>query len=210
MAAYDLITLAQAKDYLNIGVASADTTQDVWLQSVLSAVSDYVERYCQRKFAVQSVANEIYDGDGTETLQLNYWPLVQLSTATTPSTADKLAAVQFRSDPDGSWTDLTDNVNWILTNPRWTHIALYSGVFLSGVQNIRLNYKAGYSTVPQDLQLLALEAVAITWKESNRGGGRLAEVSSNSNIGGYSVSNTLKDLDPKWKKVLDRYRVGSI
>lgn len=211
VAAWDLITFAQAKAYLNIGVAAADTNQDVWLQEIISDISAEIELYCKRKFAIQSVSNEIYNGNGENRLLVNYWPVTQLSTETTPTDAQKLAAVQYRNDPDSAWTDIETDVDHILFNERWPWLQLCDEVFPSGVQNVRLSYKAGYSTIPQDLKQVCLEMVAIEWKESNRSGVALLGETSKTNSGlGITQTRTLKDMDPRWKKVLDRYRVPTI
>lgn len=217
VAAWDLITFAQAKAYLNIGVQSADTAQDVWLQEVLTDISAEVELYCNRKFAVQSVSNEIYDGDSWRVskdrrrLRTNYFPITQLSTEATPSDAQKLASVQYRNDPDSAWTDIETDVDHILINARWDYIELYDEAFPRGVQNILLSYKTGYSTVPQDLKMVCLEMTAMKWKESNRSNiGLLGESSKTTTGMSTTTTRQLLDLNDKWKRVLNRYRLVTV
>jgi len=211
VAAWDLLTFADVKDYLNIGVASADTAQDVWLQEVLSDVSRDIEISCRRKIAVQSITGEIYDGSswrsqGTNRIYTVYAPITQLSTEGTPSDAQKLASVQYRDDPDSAWTDLVTDVDHLIIGP--DYIEAYDAFFPLGSKNIKLSYKAGYSTIPQDLKMVCLEMVAMVWKESNRSGiGLLGESSKSSSGLGSSVTRSLMDLNPRWEKVLGRYRM---
>jgi hypothetical protein len=215
-AAWDLLTVAQAKAYLNIGVAATDTSQDDWLQEIISDLSAEVEYYCKRKFAIQSISNEIYDGDSWcvdyngARIHVNYFPITQLSTATTPAGSDILAAVQYRNDPDSSWTNIETDTDHIFINSKWDYIELYDEVFPSGKQNIRLNYKAGYSTIPQDIKRIALEMTAMMWKESNRNKGLLGESNKSDSGYGQTLTSTLIDLKPQWAKVLNRYRIPMV
>lgn len=283
VAAWDIITFAQAKAYLNIGVAAADTAQDVWLQEVISDISAEIELYCKRKFAVQQIAGEIYDGDGWQVngsrIYSNYYPITaigpytsgtlaettgtitrttgsfladgwevgmtgtivdaganngvtftvtvvvaltltvsQTLTAVTPaiasvlnaSTATKLLSVADRTDPDTAWAAIETDIDHIFTNPLWDYIELYDEIFNGGVQNIKLTYRAGYSTIPQDLKVVALEMVAMMWKESNRGSGLLGESNRTTSGLGQSYTKSLIDLKPQWVKVLNRYRIPMV
>ena len=214
-AAWDLIVVADAKDYLNIG--SSDTNQDAWLQEIISDLSAEAELYCKRKFAVQSVADEIYDGlswrvsEDRRRISTVYFPVTQLSTQATPSDAQKLAAVQYRNDPDSSWTDIETDVDHIFFNPRWDYIELYDEAFPYGVQNIRLSYKAGYSTVPQDLKIVCLEMTAMMWKESNRSSqGILGMSTTTDSYQGGAATKTFRDMKPLWAKTLNRYRIRTV
>ena len=211
VAAWDLLTFADVKDYLNIGVAVADTNQDVWLQEVLSDISRQIEISCRRKIAVQSISGEIYDGSswrtqGTNRIYTVYAPITQLSTETTPSDAQKLASVQYRDDPDDTWTDLVTDVDHLIVGP--DYIEAYGAFFPLGSKNIKLSYKAGYSTIPQDLKMVCLEMVAMVYKESNRSSqGILGMATTTDTYAGGAATKAFRDLSPKWEKVLDRYRM---
>lgn len=202
LSAYAIPTLNQVKNYLKLdtGVTTADTILETWID----ATSLSIEQYCNRKFAVQSVTNEIYDGDGSDTLWLRYWPLTQLSTQSTPSDAQKLAAVQYRTDPDSSWTDIEDDVDHIFTDLNWPFIKLYETVFPAGERNIRLNYKAGYSPVPGDVLIVAIEMAAMMWKESSQSNDARLGL-ANSSYQGFN--NGFLDMNSRWRTILDRYKL---
>ena len=202
VSAYAIPTLQEVKDFLGINNFDSDSILETWIDRV----SYGIERFTNRKIAVQSVTNEIYDGDGTDTLYVRYWPVTQLSTETTPSDAQKLAALQYRNDVDSSWTDLEDDVDHILYDASWPFIMLSEGTFPSGVRNLKLSYKAGYSVIPGDIWQVAVEMVADFWDKSKRPGapGKLGLASrSHQN---YSIS--YNNLRPEWREILLRYQLG--
>lgn len=208
VSAYAIPTLAQVKNFLNIGVSATDTTQDTVLEGWIDQCSYEIETYCNRKFAVQSVASEIHDGDSSNILYPKYSPVTQISTVTTPADADKLAAIQYRTSPDGSWTNLLTNVNNIFTDLDWLYIKLYGTVFPAGERNILVSYKAGYSTLPGDIVRVAIEMVAMYWKRSNYSSlGWLGKGSKSDSGSGLTFSESLLDMGPGWKAVLESYRV---
>jgi hypothetical protein len=72
MAAKDLITLARAYQQLS-GVSGVDAT----LQTLITAVSDFIEKYCRRDF-VSTVYDEIYNGNGARRLLLRQYPVISV------------------------------------------------------------------------------------------------------------------------------------
>lgn len=201
VAAYAIVTLQEVKDYLKIAGGESDSLLEGWIDRT----SYSIESYTGRKFKVQDVSNEIYDGDGTDTLFLRYWPLTQFSTEDSPTDAQKLAAVQYRNAPDGDWTDIDDNASHLLTDSRWPFIKLYDTTFSYGERNVRLSYRAGYSVIPGDVWIVALEMVADFWQKSRQGGEARLGISSQ---GRESYSTTFLELEPRWRKVLDLYRIS--
>jgi hypothetical protein len=203
VAAYAIPSLAEVKSYLKIGDTTSDTILEVWIDRV----SHGIEKYCQRKFAVQSITSEIHDGMGDERLYVNFWPVTQLSTETTPNAAQKLAALQFRDTPDDAWEDIEDDVDHIFLNADRPYIELYDRFFPLGRQNIRISYKAGFTVIPGEVWQVALEMVAEMWNNSKQSGqDRLGR--STRSMGQFTDS--FRSLRPEWKEVLERYRVYSI
>ena len=202
LSAYAIPTLQEVKDFMGINNYESDSILEKWIDNV----SYSIEKYTNRKIAVQSVSNEIYDGDGTDTLFLRYWPLTQLSTETSPTDAQKLAAVQYRATPDDDWADIETDVDHILTDTNWPFLKLYDQIFPEGYRNIRLNYKAGYSTIPGDIWMVAVQMVADFWEQSKRPGAQ-----SRLGISARSHQNqslTYTSLKPEWREVLKRYQVS--
>jgi hypothetical protein len=73
MATKDLITLARAYQALQ-GVSNVDSL----LSTLITAVSDAVEKYCKRRF-ISTTYDELYSGDGDRRLMLRQYPLQQVN-----------------------------------------------------------------------------------------------------------------------------------
>ena len=71
MAAKDLITLARAKQDIQ---AITDSSQDALLATLITALSDAVEKYCRRRF-VSTARDELYNGTGDRRLLLREYPV---------------------------------------------------------------------------------------------------------------------------------------
>jgi hypothetical protein len=69
MAAKDLITLARAYQDLQ-GVSG----QDALLGTLITAISDAIEKYCRRRFVTASF-DELYDGTGDRRMLLRQYPI---------------------------------------------------------------------------------------------------------------------------------------
>jgi hypothetical protein len=198
---YDLVSLTVVKEYLKIG----DTNADTFLQRWISLVSRAVEEYTGKKIAAQTVSGEILSGDGTRFLRTRYWPILRLDGTTD---AQKLANLQYRDDPDSAWTDIETDIDHVFIYPDepW-QIELYDEIFPWGYRNIKVSYVAGYTTVPEPLQRLCVEQVAMVWKEANKSGiFRLGESSESDSVGGVAHTKNFLDLGARWKTVLDSYR----
>jgi hypothetical protein len=71
MALKDLITVARAK----LAISSiTDASQDGLIQSLVTSVSDAIEKWCRRRF-VSRAWDELYNGNGERRLLLRQYPL---------------------------------------------------------------------------------------------------------------------------------------
>lgn len=216
VSSYALVTLDEVKDYLALG--ASDNAKDTWLEQQIDIVSASIEGYCNRKFAVQEISSEIRDGNGRCKIRPLYFPIVQLSIATTPANADILASVQTRVDVDSAWTDIETNVNHIvINNPlpnRVTeqtsyNIELLNGVFTEGKQNIKLVYKSGESDSSKyaEVKGVAIEMVVWRHKQSSQGNSLLGISTKSQSVSGANGNTSFLDMKREWKEVLNRYRV---
>ena len=203
LAAYAIPTLQEVKDYLKISIHDSDAILETWINHASSSI----EQYTNRKIVVQSVSGEIYDGDGSDTLFVRYWPVTQLSTESAPTTAQKLASLQYRNGPDEAWTDIETDIDHIFIDVNWPFIKLYEQTFPKGMRNVKISYKAGFSTIPGDIWRVSVEMVADMWNQSKHG---TSDRLGKSTVSIQSSSTTYKDLKPEWEKVLDYYRVRPV
>jgi hypothetical protein len=71
VAAKDLITLSRAKQNIQ---SITDTSQDALLNTLITAVSEAIEKYCRRRF-VSAAFDELYNGNGDRRLLLREYPV---------------------------------------------------------------------------------------------------------------------------------------
>jgi hypothetical protein len=71
MAAKDLITLARAKQDIQ---SITDSSQDSLLNTLITAASEAIEKYCRRRF-VSTAWDELYSGGGDRRLLLRQYPI---------------------------------------------------------------------------------------------------------------------------------------
>lgn len=207
-----IVTLAEVKTQMK--VENSNTALDTELEGYINDVSSAIELYTKRKIVSQSISDELHDGDGSMFLYPRYYPIQQLSTESSPTDAQKLASLQYRDTPDSSWTDIETDIDHIFLttgdDSDRPYIELYDTFFPVGRRNIKISYKAGYTTVPADLKRIALEMVQMIWNEAKRGNDWLGQGNINASQSGNNYSTTLINLDKRWKSVLDRYRVPSV
>jgi hypothetical protein len=198
MAAYDIVALADVRNYLD--KKSGDTADDTFLSSLITIASGSIERFIGGPVKEQTFSDEIYDGDGKDVLFLRNTPITSLKT---PAVGD----VQYRNAPDQNWLTLEATLAYILVKPDKPYaLFLYANYFYEGQSNIKVSYKAGYTIIPDDIVRVCLEMIAIMFKESNQGEGRLGRSSVSTNSGGVSGTDSFVDLLERHKKVLTRYR----
>lgn len=193
-----IITLANARTYLKI--ATSDTTQDSFIEFLINIVSSKIETYTRSKFALQTFTGEIYDGSGKQKQYVRNLPINSLANSA-------ISDVQYRTNPSSSWQDLETTLSYILIKQDMPfYIYLYSNVFPADCQNIKLNYKAGYTNIPGEISQVCLEMVAEIYKQSNVGNARLGINSKSVSTGtGATGSDSYIELETKHKNILQQF-----
>jgi hypothetical protein len=211
-ATYDIDTLANVKVFMGIG--AADATRDVLLQTLISSWSGYIESETGRTFKVRDVTGEILDGNGREKIRPKKIPIYQPYLSTDSTDALKLAAIQTRVDIDTAWADLEDDLTqfWVNTpelreeSDNNTHnIEFATETFPDGKRTVKLNYQPGYATMPGDILIVFYQMVQREYAKSKAGDNQLAQTNLNDSRSNINIS--IEDLMPKWRQVLERYRV---
>ena len=212
-----IISLADVKDFLKIGVNAADTTQDDFLQTWINYVSSELEGITgiNNKVKVQDVASEITNGTGRTKLRTLYYPIYAIGVAASTTDVAKLASVQYRDDVDSAWTDIETDIDHILINtPDIFHVSeqntynieLSDATFPAGQKNIKVSYQAGWSSIPAAIVMVALEKVSDVYKQSSRGGSRFGLNSFSESEGMGSKNTNYKDLTKRHEEMLKPFR----
>jgi hypothetical protein len=177
-----LATLTQVKEYIG---NSADNTDDALLTRLITAVSEQIERSCNRVFG-STVYSEARDGNGLDFMVFSNRPVITVSSITVdgvtiPQSTNHAAA------------------GWVLASG-WK-VALRGGyTFRQGIQNVSMIYTAGFASVPADVVQACCLLVGLAYKERDRMG------IDSKTIGGENISFTKDDVPPSVQAVIHNYR----
>lgn len=152
-----LVTLDDAKTAL--GIPLDDTTHDAALAQSIDAVSRAVNNYCDRVFAVQGYRDQLRDACGWlgEPVITRQYPIV----------------VNSEGVP---LVEITENGG--VLDPTYLEVypetgAIYrldgsGGQYAWGVSLLVIDYTAGFTTIPSDVQGAALEWLTVRWGSAGR------------------------------------------
>lgn len=121
-----LTTRDRVKAYLNL----SDTTWDTVIDDEIDAVSQAIEKHCNRTFGLATLTAEKIDGDGTEELQLRF-PVVSITSISNDGTS-VVVTTNYELYSSTGLVVLTDGTVWT-----------------SGRKKITITYRYGYDQ--QDL-----------------------------------------------------------
>jgi hypothetical protein len=136
----------------------------------------------------QTNYSELRSGTGKPTLTLRNYPIVAVSSV--KINGDEIATTQL-SDFSSKGIKFDDR-----------QLIGQNVIFKCGNSNILIEYTAGYTVVPVDIQQACIEMVANRWK--NMRGDRLG-VSSKS-LAGESISFSQKDMTSSTREYLSSYK----
>ena len=192
----DLVTLSDYKDAEGIG----SPKDDLRISRIIPSVSELVKTYCANTFV------DFVSSDKTEEFDI-YWDTyaVQL----TESPVISITSVQERSGYDQSYTTLTTGAYEFYLDKRTDSVIRTneSGSRLNwkhGVGAVKVVYRAGYSSTPNDLKLAVFDLVTYYLKDEHK---------ERRTLGGASIQNqsssTQRDnvaFPDHIKRVLDLYK----
>lgn len=190
--AYSLTTVSKVKTYLGISVSTWDSVLEelvndctVWLENEMGG---------RRIFNDASDATEYHDGGdstgyGKRSLFLKRFPIASVT------------SISYRSGTPGTpvWVAYTADDYERIDNEGTLHFLFTLPV---GRQNIKVVYKAGYTTIPHDLNLACQKLVA---KEFDK---RKSQGIKSEGIGGANVTWN-EEIDPSIQRVINKYRLFS-
>lgn len=190
-----LISLTDLKAYLSADTGDeflTDTSTDNELERLINSASLYANRYTGVDLLSRE-HTEYYDGDGTNTLFLDNFPV-------TTAVAD----LDLWIDTDREYND-DDKIasgNIILYSSTGK-VVVEDTVFSRGPQSVKITYTAGYSlaNVPADLAYAIKLICAAMWKKKKD---KLVTITS-VNMEGSSISLTEKDIPVLATDILDEF-----
>ena len=174
-----IITTAQYKAYAGI----TDSNSDTILGKFCDGVTSFINQYCNRNFLHQTY--DVYlNGNDNYYLRNLQRPITEVTAITIDDTA--LDLTEEAAD---------DNYYW------WAEGKIYyGGGFSEGIKNVRLQYKAGYTTMPEDLIEAAYLIISAMWEKQGK-----TTALSEGTPSGFSKSFTELEIPQLAKEILDRY-----
>ena len=182
MAAGDLTTLANVKAYLSPPLAT--TADDALLSRLITAASQFIQSWLNRTIASASYT-DTRNGTGGMRLFLRNRPVTAIASVT----VDGVAIAASSPAPTGAGYLFDDS-----------SVYLVGHCFTKGVQNVVIQYSAGYAAVPPEIEQACIAFVVLRYKERDR----IGQVSKN--LAGEVVSFQQKDMPPDVATLLDQYR----
>lgn len=144
----DLTTLAAAKAW--ISTAAMSSVDDNTLQAAITAASQYfLNKVGRPSMSTVSSFNQRYNGNGNQQL----FPLQDPIVSVTSLTVSGRAYVESDGVAPGYLIDSSQK-----------SLYLISAVFVRGIQNVVINYSAGFTAVPQDVATSVNMLVAQIYK----------------------------------------------
>lgn len=181
----DLITLSEYKTYKKI----TKTENDDQLNLIIASISALVKTYCGHSFTDYYSTNKveyINIEPSQHAILLNEWPIKEVVSIETIET-------------DNSYSLL--DTSYYFVDKAIDTIFMRSGYWPQGYGSVRITYKAGYQTTPEEVKIATLDLVSHYFKE---------EFKERKAIGSTSIDNGTYFSSSKWPshivRVLDLYR----
>lgn len=183
----NLVTKTEYKTYAGI----SSTTQDAEIDLLIPKVSELIKSYCRRSF-IDGLDDMLVDrtSGGFNQIILREAPVSQI------------ISVERSLDYGNTYTELVEFTDWVLDMETSMITSLSNLGFEKLINGYKVNYYAGYETVPEDLKLAVMDLV--TYYRKNDG-----SVHNNRTPGGGGsvqleyIMNT--NFPAHIKRVLDLY-----
>lgn len=181
----NLTTLTKVKNYLGI----SGTDEDTLLNELISGASGAIENFCNRILG-EATYTEHHDGRGKSSVVLKQFPVVSVT------------SVHDDIDRDFEVGDLVDADNYIVDMVAGMVMLKSNATFADGILNVKVVYRAGYSTIPESVDLACQIWVAAFYNRLKDG----ADGFASENIGGIAQAFLNISMPENVKALILPYR----
>lgn len=181
-----LCGLTLVKDYLEI----TDIAGDTLISELISGHSAFVENYCSRSFAASSYLSEKFslESDLVSKIKTKHYPII--SVASLIDNGATIPVTDYQVDKETGIIELKEAA---ITQ------SIYGRYFSKGVGKVVISYRAGYETIPKDLEISVARQVAKIYSLKDHDGMKSEK------MGSYSFTKQEGHLLPEVKAVYDHY-----
>ena len=146
-----LCALADVQTY----IGTTDNSTAAVIEQLIENASAFIERYCNRTFAVTSYT-ETRNGNNRARMMLNNAPIVAVSSV----------SIEGVVIPQSTGAQVA---GWVAdTHTLYLRAGSGFSIFPEGVQNVAVSYTAGFNTVPADVAQACIELIAFKLAKRNR------------------------------------------
>jgi hypothetical protein len=177
-----LLVKQTVKDWLRI----TTTTEDTLLDTICAQAEAMFLEQTDRIIEAADIT-EYRDGKGKTRMIVQYQPVNSVSALVINDVAIPARVV-------------TTGTGYVLQKPMGL-ITLVGYIFSEGVQNIKVMYNAGYTTVPADITAALRDAAAYWYRGRERIGERSKSVG-----GGEVAAYMTADTPDMFNRIVDRYK----
>lgn len=200
--AHALTTTQRLATFAGLGTITPGSTKEEQLIYAINSTTDYIEKYCGRRFKLTTYTGEEYDGRGGSVLLLNNYPIV---------TGSLTLEVRNSALNESDWSYVDSEYYFVDLSAGMVRAANDGIRFTPGTNNFRATYQAGYdfdnSTTflsdagAADLEFLAWKLGASVFNERGGGLGIQSE-----RIGDLSVVYAKSAFESEeLRSILDKY-----
>jgi len=162
---------------------------DLLLEELINSATDFIEKYCGRRFAKTTYTDSLVDGNGTRYLFLDNYPIISVTTI-------------YRHYLVGT-DELYDSTYYVIYAEEG-YIYRDEGDWPSGNKNIKITYAAGYDFavdgIPQGLQYICNSLVKTGFESKSNEG------ISSERMGDYSVNYTSDSIPAEIRVKMNQWR----
>jgi len=201
----DLVTLQQYKDFAGL----TSIKNDARINVVIDQVSQLVKTYCGSTIIDYASTNKVeyknIKDPIVETIILDESPLIQVvSVQERTSQAEAyVTLITENSDSSGKYEYVIDTESDSITRTNSTGNKYWP----KGMKSVKVTYKAGYTSTPEDLKLAVFDLIKYYMKDERK---------ERQSISGASVENVLSSsltgnigFPDHIKRILDMYKLYS-
>jgi hypothetical protein len=201
----DLVTLQQYKDFAGL----TSIKNDARINVVIDQVSQLVKTYCGSTIVDYASTNKVeyknIKDSIVDTIILDESPLIQVvSVQERTSQADAyVTLITENSDSSGKYEYVVDDESDSITRTNSTGNKYWA----KGMKSVKVTYKAGYTSTPEDLKLAVFDLIKYYMKDERK---------ERQSISGASVENVLSSslagnigFPDHIKRILDMYKLYS-
>jgi uncharacterized phiE125 gp8 family phage protein len=153
IVSYAIITLSELKEAIGLST----TADDAMLNGMINRATDMIETYCKRRFISTTYTDEVYSGDGSNSLLLRNYPITALT------------SLQSRGGlfDSPAWDSVeTDLFSLNQAGGLDKGVIYMAAPFVQGDLNFRVTYTAGYANqaaIPHDLREACIEIASFLY-----------------------------------------------